>query len=113
MTIPDECRRFQQVQAVQIACVRAFTLTELLVALAVVGALASLVSVAAMSAKSQARVVQCLGNVRQHGVALCAFLGEHGEYPLTGNAPRYRDRYPAHGTSWHTTLVPELLLITA
>ena len=60
----------------------AFTLVELLVAVAVIGILAALLLAAAAQAKAKALQIQCANNVRQLGLALQGFVTDHNVYPL-------------------------------
>jgi prepilin-type N-terminal cleavage/methylation domain-containing protein/prepilin-type processing-associated H-X9-DG protein len=55
----------------------AFTLLELLVTVAVVGILAALLLPALSGAKSRARLVECLGNKRQLGLAWLMYADDH------------------------------------
>jgi prepilin-type processing-associated H-X9-DG protein/prepilin-type N-terminal cleavage/methylation domain-containing protein len=74
----------------------AFTLVELLMCLAVIATLAALVAVAVAHTKVKTNQVRCLGNLRQHGIALAVFLGENNVYPLEMNPG---PRFPDHGIS--------------
>jgi len=58
---------------------RGFTLTDLLVALAVVAVLAALVWVPLTRIKRQARLAQCLGNIQQVNRAVLSFAADHGQ----------------------------------
>jgi len=60
----------------------AFTLTELLVVIAVIGILATLLLTAISEARVKARAAQCGNNLRQLGVALQEFVQDHAAYPL-------------------------------
>ncbi len=61
---------------------RAFTMVELLVALAVIAVLAGLITPVALNAKREARRAGCLTKLRGMGVALEAYLSDHsGVYP--------------------------------
>ncbi len=76
---------------------KAFTLTELLVVVAIIGILAALLMPALSSAKSKASSISCLNNLRQVGLALTLYASDHdGFYP-----PR---REPTN--AWPTTLYP-------
>jgi prepilin-type processing-associated H-X9-DG protein/prepilin-type N-terminal cleavage/methylation domain-containing protein len=85
----------------------AFTLLELLSVLAVVGILFSLITGTIMATKRKARLVHCQHNLRQHGLALGAFLAEHGEYPLGSANASTIDQHPVHGVIWRVSLYPE------
>jgi prepilin-type processing-associated H-X9-DG protein/prepilin-type N-terminal cleavage/methylation domain-containing protein len=74
----------------------AFTLVELLICLTVIAILAALTAVATVHAKTKAKQVRCLANLRQHGVALALFVSEQNVYPLVINPGL---RFPEHGIS--------------
>ncbi|MGD0743543.1 MAG: prepilin-type N-terminal cleavage/methylation domain-containing protein [Verrucomicrobiota bacterium] len=59
---------------------RAFTLTELLVAMAVIAILAALLLPALNHAKCSAQAAECRNNLRQWGVATALFAGENNDY---------------------------------
>ena len=86
----------------------AFTLVEMLVVAAILAVLASLTAVSTLSAKRKARQAQCLGNLRQHGIALASFVADHNEYPLATSFD-VMERYPDHGRFWEGALFPEYL----
>lgn len=86
----------------------AFTLTELLVVIVILGILASLIAASVISGKHKAREAECLANLRQQGLALSTFLTDHGEFPLMMSA-RESDRYPDHRRFWRAALFPEHL----
>lgn len=58
---------------------RAFTLTELLVVIAVLGILAALLLPALKSAKARSKTVACISQLRQIGVASLAFAEENNQ----------------------------------
>ena len=79
----------------------AFTLIELLVVVAIIGVLATLGLSVASAAMQKAQATKCLSSLRQIGVAVRTYVGEHdGRLPDTGHVRA------ADGTSlsWMNTL---------
>lgn len=67
---------------------RAFTLLELLIVVAVVGILFSLACSAFRIVREAARTVQCASNLREQSVAFTVFVGNNnGRYPGGGSNP--------------------------
>jgi prepilin-type N-terminal cleavage/methylation domain-containing protein/prepilin-type processing-associated H-X9-DG protein len=58
-----------------------FNLIELLVVIAIIAILAALLLPALMRSKQKAQRVQCIGNLRQQGVAMRTFISEYNFYP--------------------------------
>jgi prepilin-type N-terminal cleavage/methylation domain-containing protein/prepilin-type processing-associated H-X9-DG protein len=66
---------------------RGFTLVELLVVIAIIGMLVALLLPAIQAARESGRRTTCLNNLRQQGVALQAYHGEFGTFPIGNFEP--------------------------
>jgi prepilin-type processing-associated H-X9-DG protein/prepilin-type N-terminal cleavage/methylation domain-containing protein len=59
-----------------------FTLTELLIVIAIIGILAALLLPVLAQSKRKAQQIQCVGNLHQIGLAMHVFLVDKRAYPL-------------------------------
>jgi prepilin-type processing-associated H-X9-DG protein/prepilin-type N-terminal cleavage/methylation domain-containing protein len=78
----------------------AFTLTEMLVVIAIIGILAALLLPTLSAAKARAKRIQCVHNLHQLGVGLQVILENNHGYPVMATATN--GGYPEKGIPWFT-----------
>ena len=79
-----------------------FTLTELLVVMAIVGVVSALLLPAISRARGKALTASCIGNQRQLGLAFLAYCDEHEDRFPTGAAPGAISAQPEDWIWWQT-----------
>ena len=84
---------------------RGFTVVELLVVIAVIGVLVALLLPAVQAARESSRRTRCANNLRQQGLALIGFEGEHHTLPV-GCIDCLEP--PKRFHSWNSQLLPWL-----
>jgi len=87
-----------------------FTLTELLVAVAIIGILATLIFSAVRSSNEKAQQIQCAGNLRTISQAFVLFAADnHGEYPRAATPDdNGNPNWTYEGGFWFNALGPYL-----
>lgn len=84
---------------------RGFTLVELLVVVAIIGALVALLLPAVQAARESSRRTSCANNLRQQGLALIGFESEHRTLPI-GCVDCLEQPQRFH--SWNSQILPWL-----
>ncbi|MBI3268330.1 MAG: type II secretion system protein [Planctomycetes bacterium] len=80
---------------------KGFTIVELLIVMGIIGVLASLLAPAYVSARREARTVDCKNNLRQLGTVLASYLTRYGDnrsFPITLMQPGQGSGAPIPGT---------------
>ena len=80
-----------------------FTVTELLVCVAIIAVLALLVVPALQSIGDRNRTMKCTANVRQIALALFQYIADHQGMLPPGNEPAGRELFLANSPSWGGT----------
>lgn len=81
---------------------KAFTMVEMLVVMAVIALLSVLIVGGIHVAKRRANGTVCKNNLKQHGSPLASFVGDHHEYPLYLNYNLAQ--FPEHEPVWLRSL---------
>ena len=86
--------------------IKAMTLVELLVVVAIVGMLVSLLLPATQAAREAARRVQCENNLRQTGLALLNFESIYRVFPASGSTKPGPGNPAGSFVSWRVFCLP-------
>src|SRR5260370_22037784 len=83
------------------SCGHAFTLTELLLTVAIICILASLILSSVVGGKRKADRVRCASNLRQLFLGMHQFVEDYHVYPLYANLGLLpHGEYPEHSVDW-------------
>jgi prepilin-type N-terminal cleavage/methylation domain-containing protein/prepilin-type processing-associated H-X9-DG protein len=82
----------------------AFSLTELLIVIAIIAILAALVLSAVSKTKARGQRIACANNVRQLGMVMSLFVTDNHAYPLSVNPDFRKGSYPDFWSTWHVAL---------
>lgn len=83
-----------------------FSLPELLVVIGIIGMLMSLSMSAIAKARSSAQRVDCLNSMKNIGVALTAYHGEHGRFPPSENRDKTGSDNKLKVLGWMALILP-------
>src|SRR3954462_11430968 len=89
---------------------RAFTLTELMIVIAILGLMVGLMLPAIQAARESSRATACRNNLKQIGLALANYESTLKQYPIgaEGHYDRMLSPAPMYGFSWWPRILPFL-----